>query len=275
MKATEIARGVFILAVVFIGFDMLLSLLSTCDEISHYPSYKQATEKYCTAFGGPFIGDVHTVLAWVGHILHDFDKEIVALFTVILTVSTSALWWSTRKLWIASEREFLSSHRPQLRLKHIWFSTPDGKKSLGPPQPNIPINITLDIVNIGNSIARVRRINLALAVIPFGERLPQRPPYNEPGARHLDLNDIDLGIGITLSPLIHLGMAFSKQQLDELRLGKDRMYFIGTVEYWWGADKRNLRQTAFCRFLALEYPPRTDDAGRFEIDKDPDYEYQD
>jgi hypothetical protein len=275
MKAKAIARGALILTLLFLGFDILLSLLSTCEEITHYPSHKQAAEKYCTPFSGPLIGDIWHSFVWVGHVLHAYDKEIVALFTVVLTLSTSLLWWSTRRLWIASEREFLSSHRPQLRLKHIWFSTPDGQKSFGPPQPNVPINLVLNIVNVGNSVARIKRINIAVSAVPFEQRLPQRPPYNEPDARHLDVEDFDIGLGITFAPLVHLGTGFSKQQLDDFRLGKDRLYFIGTVEYWWGADKGNLRQTAFCRYLAFEYPPRVTDPGRFEIDDDPDYEYQD
>jgi hypothetical protein len=60
-----------------------------------------------------------------------------------------------------------------------------------------------------------------------------------------------------------------------MRIGDGRLYIVGTIEYWWGNDRENLRQTAFCRYLAFEWPPRQDDPGRFEIENDPDYEYQD
>jgi hypothetical protein len=51
------------------------------------------------------------------------------------------------------------------------------------------------------------------------------------------------------------------------------LYLIGSIEYW---DAAGLRQTAFCRRLTYsEYPPKTLEVGRFEVENDPDYEYED
>jgi hypothetical protein len=49
---------------------------------------------------------------------------------------------------------------------------------------------------------------------------------------------------------------------------------LGTIEYWDGGG--GLRQTAFCRRLTYKaYPPADWDMGRFDVENDPDYEYED
>jgi hypothetical protein len=101
------AKNLLILAAVLIGLDIVFSLLTTCNEIGNYGAAKQSYEKECTALGGPLIRNALVFLVWIGHVLHDFDKEIVALFTAVLTLSTIALWWSTRRLWLAGERQIV------------------------------------------------------------------------------------------------------------------------------------------------------------------------
>jgi len=78
-----------------------------------------------------------------------------------------------------ARNEFLSSHRPKLRLKHIWFATPDGET----PTHNIrnqPLTVTLDIVNIGRTDAFIDFINFTTLILFSGDHLPQRPPYDNP-----------------------------------------------------------------------------------------------
>ena len=77
----------------------------------------------------------------------------LTLFTAILAVATVGLGSATVGLYFAgrnqlqlARNEFLSTHRPELRLKHIWFSQ-DGQG----PSENIwsgtPLVVRLDIVN--------------------------------------------------------------------------------------------------------------------------------
>ena len=65
-------------------------------------------------------------------------SDPVAMFTLVLAVSTIGLWFATVGLYVGDRRqfklardEFISSHRPQLRLKHIWLATPDGQRYFG------------------------------------------------------------------------------------------------------------------------------------------------
>src|ERR1700694_3646782 len=98
LGAREIVRRAMPLVALLLAADILFSLFATCDEISHYPRQKYAAEEYCSAFSGPFIGDIWRIFVWVGHLLHNYDREIVAVFTAVLTFSTIALWWSTKRL---------------------------------------------------------------------------------------------------------------------------------------------------------------------------------
>jgi hypothetical protein len=209
-------------------------------------------------------------------------SEPIALFTLVLAVANIGMWAATIGLYRGGRNqlqlardEFLASHRPRLRLKHIWFSTPDGQRSSGFPQANTQLIVNLDIVNTGNSVAYLDHINAIATAIPDGQRLPQRPPYNEPGVPKIALNGSGLASGITFPQIVPLGGAITQQTIDKIRDGSERLYIVGTIAYWWGIDKPKARQTAFCRYLAFEWPPRADDNGRFEIEDDPNYEYQD
>jgi hypothetical protein len=122
LTGRQIIRTVTPLLVLFVAVDILFSLFSTCDQISHYPRQKYSAEKYCTAFSGPLIGDIWRICIWVGHILHEFDKEIVALFTVVLTLSTIALWWTTRRLWRATKETAQSQADDTRILQRAYIS---------------------------------------------------------------------------------------------------------------------------------------------------------
>jgi hypothetical protein len=210
------------------------------------------------------------------------SSEPVAFFTLVLAFANIGMWIATIGLYRSNKNqlrlareEFLSSHRPLLRLKHIWFATPDGQRFFGRIQTETPITVRLDIVNVGNTTAFVRTINFMTYLVPLDQYLPQRPPYNEPGVPQVAVGDFGLESGRTLTVPITVGQILSSENVTAIRNGQSRLYFIGTIEYWWGSDRDHLRGTAFCRYLRFEWPPRPDDHGRFEIENDPDYEYQD
>ena len=88
-----------------------------------------------------------------------------------------------------------------------------------------------------------------------------------------DRTDAILPTGITL-PRQVCDVILDDQEVHDILWGVRRLYLTGTIECW---DSAGLRQTAFCRRLTYQrYPPVVaDDMGRFEIENDPDYEYED
>jgi hypothetical protein len=206
----------------------------------------------------------------------------VAIFTGVLAVSTIGLWVATIGLYFAGKSqlklardEFISSHRPKLRLKHIWVSSPDGQTFVGELQTGMPLTVRLDIVNIGNTTATINIINFITLIIPSQERLPQRPPYNEPGFLHqFQVGSFRLESGITFTQHVSDGRILAPEDIRALRDGNNRLYFVGAIGY--RDDAQRPRGTAFCRYFSFySCPAHPMDIGRFQTEYDSDYEYQD
>jgi hypothetical protein len=263
LTARQITRTVVPLLVLLFAVDILFSLFATCDQISHYPRQKYSAEKYCTAFSGPFIGDIWRIFVWVGHFLHDYDKEIVALFTAILTLSTIALWWSTRKLWRAgneqfelARQEFIATHRPRIIVRFIQ----------GPFQEDDRRFIFITFVNIGDSEATIQAIGADLAIWRIGGT--DGGHWDPPG---LEATPVDLDPVISLaSGQRHTVRIISRGPWGDSQIWADTHDQIqtvarGAIEYRDGNGV--LRETGFCRIL--------DSFGTFHASKNPEEEYQD
>jgi hypothetical protein len=158
-----------------------------------------------------------------------------------------------------------------MRLKHMWL-TNDTAWRLGGP-----LEFNLDIVNIGNTEGFVTWINYQSILLPTGQRLPQRPPYDEaPFGPDLRITrfrtDTAVRPGLTLARTVCDG-CLDAQQIHDILWGQHRLYLIGTIEYF---DKGGgLRQTAFCRRLTFTaYPPPWGDYGRCDTESDRDYEFE-
>lgn len=266
-----------ILLAIWIVFECTVSWFATCQQINYGQPYDRSHENNCTITAGPLISITRFTIVSSADFLKKREHELVAGFTIVLAISTIGLWLSTRHLWFVTKdavdlanREFVSTHRPRMRLKHAWFTDQTTWRLNG------PLEINLDFVNIGNTNARITWINYQSLIIPTPERLPQRPPYDEfiPGAIRITRfqTDADLPSGVTLARPVCDGI-LDPQEVHDVLWGTRRLYLIGTIEYW---DRAGLRQTAFCRrFTYQTYPPAPHDMGRFEIENDPDYEYED
>jgi hypothetical protein len=199
----------------------------------------------------------------------------LTFFTGILALATIGLGIATLKQITLARIEFISSHRPKLRLKHIWVSSPDGQTFVGELQAGVPLTVRLDIVNIGSTPATINIINFVTLIIPSQGRLPQRPPYNEPGFLHqFQIGSFRLESGITFTHHVSDGRILAREDIRALRDGDNRLYFVGAIGY--RDDAQRPRGTAFCRhFSFYSYPAHPNDIGRFQTENDPDYEYQD
>lgn len=228
---------------------------------------------------------LRSLIEWWNHVF-DKPESYVALFTALLFISTFALWWSTSGMLRASNevirlttQELVSSNRAHMRLKHIWFGSDDDIVFTNDIW-NDPIEVTLDVVNVGNTPGLVTLLNYLTLIVPSGLRLPQRPPYNDPDLPDRprtyqfrgSANPIQPGITVPFS--VCDGRVLTSSEAADIQSGRARLYFIGTIAYWTAIG--GVRQTAFCRYLRFDsYPPGPQDRGRFRKDDDPDYEFQD
>jgi hypothetical protein len=211
-----------------------------------------------------------------------FFTKWLFIATVVLGLATGGLLWFARKQSIDTKEiikstrdEFLATHRPRMRLKHAWLTDQTAWRLGG------PLEINLDFVNIGSGTAYITWINYQSILLAKGERLPQRPPYDEAPPSGLRITRFGkegvvhiINSGVTHPRQVCDGI-LSDSEVHDILWGKRTLCLIGTIEYW---DKfaKHLRQTAFCRKLTYQqYPPASGDMGRFCVVKDPDYEYED
>lgn len=204
---------------------------------------------------------------------HDF---IIAVSTIIIAFFTGTLWIATsRQGQIATEsirlarEEFISTHRPRIRVKHIWLTKESnlwGDKDIAPE---------LIFVNHGDSEGFITELRCNLLLVSksnFIERgilnnelpIPFEPPMRiAPGVTNV------------------FSVEVVKAHLEEhdhwaIRKGTQVLYCIGDIEYRDGMG--NPRKTAFCRrFVFPAYPVDSLAInGRFEVvSEDTDFEYQD
>jgi hypothetical protein len=143
---------------------------------------------------------------------------------------------------------------------------------------NGPLEVNLDIVNIGNTEGLVTWVNYISILLPTGQHLPQRPPYDDmpfgPDMRITRFwTNTRLRAGITLARPVCDGTILDTPQVLDVLNGRQRLLLIGTIEYFDQAG--GLRQTGFCRRLTFSaYPPAVGDWGRFDKEDDPDYEFE-
>jgi hypothetical protein len=201
------------------------------------------------------------------------STTVIALFTIVLATVGYAQARLIRKSIDLARQEFLSTHRPKMRFKHAWFS---GDQLAW--RVRGPLEVTLEFVNVGRSDAHVYMVNYQSILLEKGDRLPQRPPYDEIPPSGLRITRFAtpavVPSGVTLRRELCDGI-LSNHEVGEILHGRKTLYLIGTMEY--SDALKRIRQTAFCRrFTYKAYPPKDiTDYGRFEVENDPDYEYED
>lgn len=190
----------------------------------------------------------------------------IAIFTIVLAFISRRQAKLTRESIELARAEFASSHRPKIRIKHVWLV------ALGSDQP-----VTVEIIyaNVGDARAVVSRIGMDFNVINTDAQLP--PGMTPPERPYIKYQEI--GMGVTVSA----GNIASLTRLDEERVaaindGKKHLCCFGFIEYTdiGPEETRKIRRTAFCR---VYQPSRRfiDGMGRFvkSYYSDPDYEYED
>jgi hypothetical protein len=193
-------------------------------------------------------------------------SDPIAAFTSVLAFSTVGLWLATFGLYLSNQKqlglardEFTSTHRPKIRIKHVWILT----EALTYEDP---IRVRIVCVNRGRTRARISEWGVAFFLVKQGRKLPIDPPFNRYIA---DLIPLQSGIS---APMVEVSYDLSEWDEIGLRRYGTKLYCCGYVHYLDDMDR--LRTTAFCRVYEPAEAPLVA-IGRFVRVKDPDYEYED
>src|ERR1700687_242121 len=178
-------QEIIIGALVATAFWIVIFVL-TSDTASHYEICEVTKEgaKECAAYNiiGFALRKVGMSLDVLSALITAIATIFIARFTFTLKRSTDNLWEAGTKQLKLARDEFISSHRPELRLKHIWICSQDGQSFIGNLERDVPLTVRLDIVNVGAAVARIHSIHYATMILDPEAKLPQLPPYDEPGA---------------------------------------------------------------------------------------------
>jgi hypothetical protein len=214
--------------------------------------------------------DDHKTNAKTAEERHQATEDAIATYTLWLMAFTGILAIATAGLGALNlfqvrlaRSEFLSSHRPKIRLKHIWLNEDIWQQQ--------PVIVTLVCVNTGVADAKLQEIGLRYEIVRNGATLPPAPDIDHV----LQANGAAVRSGKNHRfPLINIGRVITAAENTEIQNKTASLFCVGYISYLDAADL--MRITGFCR--VLEFPHNTiarADNSRFRIFKDPDYEYED
>jgi hypothetical protein len=202
-------------------------------------------------------------------------QATLLLFLLLLTFALLYQGYWARRGSLAASRQFALTHRPNLRIRHIWRQ--------GELAPGAPVTVDLLVVNTGLVPAVVKQVRLAMVVLPNGREVPadllslRRKtgifPVIIEGERIAPI----VSGGSYLFAGITDGKALTRKQNDELRDRTSKLYLVGSIEYQ-DIYSSGLRTTGFCRYLAVidqRAVPAFSDVGRFRLVEESEYEFED
>lgn len=204
------------------------------------------------------------------------DADIVkytgqlALFTERLFFATVALFIATVGLLIAGERqlrlaraEFLSTHRPKIRIKHLWLGNDIWHGE--------PIIINLVAVNHGTTEAILAEIGIKYFVVKEGRFLPIEPAI--PAIFNFSGGKLPCGLNWETKG-INTNRILTPEENADIQEGRSKLYCVGFLSYLDASGR--MRITGFCRVLTFPQDALAHIGNcRFRVFDDPDYEYED
>jgi hypothetical protein len=201
----------------------------------------------------------HKILQWWSE-LFDKPDSYVALFTLLLFLSTTALWISTRGLFritrdaLEHDRKvFNSTHRPKFILRQF---------TLEPPVAGTPIIIKVAIVNVGDTVGKFKDVALQIGLWNGKDF---EPPGIDTLQRPVNLNPLESGQRAEIT--IPSAFNVTSEQLAAITGGRSLdIQVLGEITY---TDLLGIRRrTGFRR----SYDPLS---GKFVASPNNEEEYQD
>jgi hypothetical protein len=198
------------------------------------------------------------------------QSVIIGVQAVIIGVQAWIAYRQTpimKKSTDVAEDNFLATHRPLIRVKHlflesnIWFGSE-------------PIVAALVFANVGSTNANIIGIRGGCGIVPRDDALPARPRLSEPSfVPPSDLATILAGRSVEI-PDNYFHDPLSKSEIAAIRDKSATLYCFGSVEYQDRHGQGRVRTTNYCYRLAFPRNGATNNV-RFRAYHDPDYEYQD
>jgi len=219
----------------------------------------------CFLAAWTWITEHATVLAMVVSALAAFW---IAFYTVKLTSATIEQAVLTRDALKLTRDGFNATHRPKIRVRHLWLSEPvaGGK----------PLVASLVLANVGDAIAIIDTMGFDYNVISLDGVLPGGLNV-QPATVWRENNR--LGLGETATFRLESHSDFHPTHFENVVTKKDkRLCCFGFVQYFdeGPTETRKIRRTEFCRILRFPAEPIEGNGRFFRLDKpDEDYEYED
>ncbi len=157
-----------------------------------------------------------------------------------------------RKATLASERaasasqmaaetarqEYISSHRPRMRIKHVWLSEPleEGK----------PVMVNVVSVNAGDSGAQIIEFGVVTCIVPKHQHPPNDPFKDVTGLYPM----ITLPSGKSLDHTPQEAGFLTLSEVASIRIGTASLYCFAYVDYIDSSRPPIPRKTSCCRILA-------------------------
>lgn len=203
----------------------------------------------------------------------DYTKALVAIGILQFIV----YFYQSKKIKETvdlARQEFLSSHRPRIRIKHVWLHGHLDSNSEG----HTPVMVNVVSVNQGETPARVIGLNVVTHAVPKGRHHPNKP-FDGRSDVSIAIDDPlvnPLVSGRTLDHHIHKSGDVSWQNVQDIREGKSSLYCFIKIDYLGEFDNVR-RQTYGCRIF------RPDEGGSMAFlsgafvkpDHETEYEYAD
>jgi len=184
-----------------------------------------------------------------------YYTKVLACFTGILAIATIGLGTGTYFQVKLARQEFLSTHRPKIRIKHVWL--------MNAFWYDVPVNVRVVCVNVGTTDAQLVDYGVDFLIIRRGRSLP---PDHQFAFRRVISTVLKAGIS---GPFPDLDYILTEADEIDVRNNAADFYCVGYLHYMDSAGR--IRTTAFCRRLVLEGQR----SGHFVKVEHPDYEYED
>jgi hypothetical protein len=183
----------------------------------------------------------------------------VAFFTLVLAGVGAWQGIQLKRSVDLARNEFVSTHRPKIRIKHVWLISND-------IWHDTPIVVRVVCVNHGITEAVISDYGIQYFVVKEGQSLPPDSKIQK-----ISVSGFKLPSGVSLPlPDFSSGTTITSDQYFDIRSYKAKLYCMGVIHYLDGLH--HLRTTAFCRFLTIEPGQKI---GRFSVPQDSEYEYAD
>lgn len=166
LKLARVFKLILIFAALLALLDVTISWLATCHDNHTQSAQQYSYYEACRPFGGPFF----STLRWFNGLYS--SEGIIAAFTVVLAISTIALWDATQQSAKIAERALSEHERPWLFLDAVKIERRDHEGRS--PIPNNYF-VTLRWKNIGRSPAVIHNCGF---VFEDYTKLAENPDYS-------------------------------------------------------------------------------------------------